>query len=200
MQTDDPYSLVECLKRKPDLTPYSNLITLTSFQGSLSRGITLDCPSTVLMISDISQNSDYYLAGRNIGYNNEKQVRNKIMRAYARSLRTFKKGFGNFIGNHPFERASNLRILGFSSHLSTQYLTESLKNLILQDLSELYSECFSHKYESFIYNPHVLIDNVLKKNYMLKVIEGPDLTYSSNSDLNGTSDPDNQESLAQEGI
>ena len=72
LQANDPYSIVERLEKKPDLSPYANLITLTSFQGSLSRGITLDYPFTFLMISDIAQANSLYLTGHNTGYNNAK--------------------------------------------------------------------------------------------------------------------------------
>lgn len=70
LEAEDPYEIIEQLEKKPDLQLYSNLITLTSFQGSLSRGVTLDYPTTFLMISDVASTGDYYLAGLNLGYNN----------------------------------------------------------------------------------------------------------------------------------
>lgn len=77
----DAYKLLDTLKTKSGLRPYSDLIILTIFQGSLNRGITLDYPCTFLMISDVSQRAQYYLAGQNIGYNSAKPVQNTITQA-----------------------------------------------------------------------------------------------------------------------
>ena len=181
LQTNDPYSIVERLERKPDLSIYANLITLTSFQGSLSRGITLDYPCTFLMISDIAQCGSLYLAGNNAGYNNAKQVSNSIVQAYARSLRLFKES--ELLDKHPLiKRSSNLRVLGWSSHLNEKYSSYALKDSILRDLSE----GSLHGGTNLEYSPNILIEEVLKKNYMLDVIDGPDLTGSTEVDLNRT--------------
>lgn len=182
LQANDPYDIVERLEKKPDLSPYANLITLTSFQGSLSRGITLDYPCTFLMISDIAQVSSLYLTGHNNVYNNAKQVSNSIVQAYARSLRLFKEYAGGLSDNHPFKRSSNLRVLGWSSHLNEKYSSATLKDSILRDLSEASLDGNT----SFVYNPNTLIEEVLKKNYMLEVIDGPDLTGSTEVELNRT--------------
>ena len=181
LQANDPYSIVERLEKKPDLSPYANLITLTSFQGSLSRGITLDYPFTFLMISDIAQANSLYLTGHNTGYNNAKQVSNSIVQAYARSLRLFKEHAGG-LNNHPFKRSSNLRVLGWSSHLNEKYSSATLKDSILRDLSEGSLD----ENVTFAYNPSKLIEGVLKKNYMLDIIDGPDLTGSTEVELNKT--------------
>lgn len=183
LQANDPYSIVERLEKKPDLSPYANLITLTSFQGSLSRGITLDYPFTFLMISDIAQANSLYLTGHNTGYNNAKQVSNSIVQAYARSLRLFKEYAGGLSNNHPFKRSSNLRVLGWLSHLNEKYSSAALKDSILRDLSEGSLD----ENTTFAYNRSKLIEEgVLKKNYMLDIIDGPDLTGSTEVELNKT--------------
>lgn len=195
LQTDDPYELVESLEQKSDLQSYGNLITLTSFQGSLSRGVTLDYPTTFLMISDVSYAGDYYLAGINLGYNNQKKVKNSIAQAWARSLRTFKKTFGS---NHPFSRTSNLRVLGFSSRIASDYASVSITDSIIENISKISSERnFYDTNKSFQYNPNILINDTLKSNYMLDILEGPNLDNVSANDLHRVSDPEISEMLSE---
>lgn len=198
LQTNDPYSLVERLIKRGNLQSYANLITLTSFQGR-SRG--LDYPTTFLMISDVASVGDYYLAGRNTGYNNQQKIQNSLSQAWARSLRTFNKSHKNF-SSHPFGRSSNLRVLGFSSHLAAEYAGKSFTDSLIQDLTEISAEqSFNESNKSFRYDPDTLINDVLKSNYMLDVVEGPNLDEFTSNDLSRVSNPESKYMLSEkEGI